>query len=462
MNRSPLHSYFLLFPLCFLFANLLGCTGSHNTLVLRDPSAPNSPAPGEMTRPDRVNKPQGPATGPTPERPTQPLPPSHSVKKIARIICESQAKDGMTFNTLRGDVVSGYMMPSLTLFVNNQSVLRVKSPVPLRSNGEQAFLILRAQEDNFTPWKIYKTKADLLTSRGVLQIISNYPGFTQNAEYAYQNLKLENRLLAANGKRTAYVYPNDAGNYVWESLKGSHLTLPFSADNAFSPSFIGEDDVLRFDQVTESGLTLTQKFYNFKTRKILSLPAALDSQDFQLFGYINSAKTSLFWIEGRPDGFWRLRSMALSSSGESITLGVLPGNARNVILPIVLTESKGELLIAYAEEELAFDKHEQPYLKTSVLHLVKANARLGKLTNSKNIDYAEEIKSAPQAQPVLSQEILRGLFLEPLSGKLYASIVSQGGLASFDLKRNTWETHAMVASIFSCLNPEWGIEISHE
>ncbi len=457
MKRSSLNfSFSFLIGSLFLTNLMMGCSGSNGVVNLHN----NNPALGHNTDKNADKNPDKPAEG---NKPVAPAPsPTPTKEKIARIICESQPKDAMTFNTLRSDVVSSYVMPSLTFYVNNQSVLRVKSPVPLQSDGEQAFLVLRAQEDNFTPWKIYKTNADLLTSRGDLQVISNYQGLNQKADYAYQAVKLENRLLTANVKRTAYVYPNDTGTYIWESLKGTKFAVPFTADNAFSPSFTGGDDYLRFDQTAVGGITLIQKFYNFDSQKTLSLPMPDDSKDFQLFGYINTAKSAVFWAEGRPDGVWKLRSMSLNSLGKASTLGILPGNARNIILPMVITESQGDLLVAYGEEELAQDQSNQLYLKTSVLHLVKASSELVKLTDIKTIEYPEEIKNTAKTQATLPQGVLRSLFFEPISGKLYASIVSQGGLASFDFEKNTWETHAMVANIFGCLNPEWGIETTHE
>lgn len=457
MKKSALGLIFL--PLATHF--ILACSPSES-IHLRDSRPLNN-----FDEHESPKKPEpSPEPTPTPAEPGHgddllPTPPPQ-VSKVARIMCESQPLDARAFNTLRADVFSNYIMPTLTPYVNGRYVLRVKSPLPLQSNGEQAFLILRAQEDNFTPWKIYKSAADLLAYKGDLQLLSNFQGPVQSSLYIYQSLKMESRLLAANIKRSAYVYPDDSGAYVWESLKGSRLLLPFSAETSFSPQFVGGDDYLRFDQLAANGNTLIQKFYHFDTKKTLSIPTPAEAKDSQLFGYINSAKNTLFWVEGRAEGTWKLRSMSLRPGAKAVTLTTLPGNPKSLVLPMVLFEHQGETILAYSEEEVAHDLKAQPYFKTSSLHLIKAGSKSLKLMDTQSIPYSDKFKMYVRSEQAFAQGVLRHLFLEPISGKLYASNIPKGGLVSFDLTSNSWEVHAMYESVFGCLNPQWGIEVPRE
>lgn len=446
-----------------LMSLIVGCSNSNSSVSLRDggtpppstgngpsekPGAPNpTPTPGD-------NTPDNPGTQPTPA-PT----PTPAATRVARFICESELQNARSFNTIRGDAVSNYMMPSLIPTVNGHSVNYAKSPVPLSSNGTTVTFLLRAQEDDFTPWKVYKATGNLLSSSANLQVLSSYQGVPPKGGYAYENLKLDRRILAANSKRSAYLYPTSSGTYTWESLKGSSFTVPFNADSAFNPTFIGGDDYLRFDQERNGGPTLTQKFYSFNSKKTISLPSPADSRDNQLFGYINAQKTTVFWVEGRPEGTWKVRAMGLSS-GKSSTLGTLPGTSAAFRLPMVFVDYQGESLLAYNEEQVGADKNGNAVLKTAVIHLVKVSSKLMKITGDKTIPYSDELKTSASTPQALAEGILSGLLFEPISGDLYAPILTAGGLASFGLESNTWKTHGMVAKVYGCFNPEWGVEVT--
>lgn len=455
-----------------LVANLLliSCGGNTNSVRLQD----NIPTPEENNPNNPGEKPEQPTPSPTtaPEEPTptpsgqspSPSPtPSPSSDRVARFICEGERqKETRSFNTLRGDVVSNYVMPSLIPYVGSRHVLFVKSPVPLQSDGTSVFFILRAKEDGLTPWKVYKATGDLFASKAKLQVLSNYPGAPPKGGYVYENFKLERRILGANVKRSAYVFPDDNGTYLWESLRGTKFALPFSAETAFNPVFVGGDDYVRFDQERAGTSTLTQKFYHFDSKKTLSLPPPVDAKDSQLFGYMNNQKSTLYWVEGRPEGTWKLRALSLRDTAKVSNLGTLPGTPTNIRLPMVILESKGEPLVAYNEEEVGVDKNAQTYLKLGAIRLVKANSQLGKISSTTSVDYSEELKRSAKDVFTLKEGILGGLLLEPLSGKLYASILSAGGLASFDLRTGTWQTHAMFAKVYGCFNPDWGIEVIND
>ncbi|WP_413288587.1 hypothetical protein [Bdellovibrio sp. HCB337] len=467
MKKSALGPLFLL-----VATNLiLGCAPSNKVVQLKDPSKPeqvdgngNSQKP-EPT-PDTSPTPAEPGDGgdPVPTPPAIPTPtPIPDVSRVARIMCESQPYDGRAFNTLRADVFSSYIMPTITPYVNGRYVLRVKSPVPLQSNGREGFVVMRAQEDEFSPWKIYKSSANLLTQKADLQVLSNFEGPVYGSLHpyldVYRNLKMEAQFLTANFKRSAYVYPNDKGTYIWENMKGSRIVLPFNASESFSPFFVGADDYVRFDQLSATGGALTQKFYNFDTKSTISLPAPIDSKDSQLFGYVNAAKTTIFWVEGRADGAWKIRSIGLRAGSKAVTITTLPGNPRSVVLPMVFLDH-GETVLAFSEEESVRDTRGQASIVTATLHLVTASAKQLKVLNTQSIPYGDDFKM--YAKPGSPEGILRNLFLEPISGKLYASNIPKGGLISFDLKNKSWGIHAMYESVFGCLNPQWGLEVPRD
>lgn len=454
-----------------LSASLLtACSESSKSVNLRD-AAP-APAPSTGNKP--TEKPGTPTPTPTPEEtapdqpgeesPTSPSPtptPAPIAVRAARFICETQLNNSRSFNTLRADSVSNFMMPSLVPSMNGIKVNYVKSAVPLTSDGSIVFFILRAQEDGFTPWKIYKATGNLLSTTANMEVLSNYQGIPPKGGYAYENLKMDRRILGANIKRSAYVYPADNGTYFWESLKGTKFSVPFNADSSFNPTFVGGDDYLRFDQET-SDRVLTQKFYHFDTKKTLSLPSPVDSKDNQLFGYVNAAKNTLYWVEGRPEGTWKVRAISLNTPAKGMTLGTLSGTASAIRLPMVFVEHKGESLLAYNEELMGTDRSGLPILKNASIQLVNLSAKQAKITAVKSVPYSDEIKGTARHAAVLNGGILAGLFLEPISGRLYSTNLAGGGLASFDLNENTWSTHGMVGSVFGCFSPEWGIEVINE
>jgi hypothetical protein len=453
----------LLFSVLLSASGMVGCSNSNNSVPLRDNTA--APAPGQQNKPGE--KPGAPTPTPTPGNPPTPIDepkptptPTLVASRVARFICETQLSPSRSFNTLRGDSVNNFTMPSLVPAINGLKVNYVKSAVPLQSNGNTVFFVMRGQEDAFTPWKIYKATGNLLNSSASIQVLSNYEGIAPKGGYAFENLKMDRRILGANVKRSAYVYPNDSGVYVWESLKGSNFAIPFNANESFNPTFVGGDDYVRFDQ--ENGGVLTQKFYQFDNKKTLSLPSPADSRDHQLFGYVNAAKTTIFWVEGRPDGQWKLRMAPLNALSKGTTLGTLPGIASSVRLPMAFLDFQGDTTLAYNEEVTDMDRNGLPTLKTAVIHLVKASAKQAQITSSKSVPYSDEIKSMAQNSTVLGGGILAGVFLEPISGQLYATNLAGGGLASFDPRSNTWSAHGMVSSSWGCYNPEWGVEVTNE
>lgn len=453
----------------FLFSLLvslpfISCSGP-KSVKLQDPPAPAAPAPNlGPSKPQPT--PAGPESDPTEppvEGTPQPPPPSSPRGKVARIFCESQPGGGRSLNTLRADVVSNYTMPSITLFVNGSPISQVKAPVPLQSTNEKAFLILRAQEDFTLPWKIYKTTVDMYSTQGELQLLSTYERPSKSAQFVYEMLKLENRFLAANAKRTAYVYPNNNGVYVWENLKGSKFSLPFNAETSYSPEFVGGDDYLRFDQLAEGGLALTQRFYHFDSKKTLVLPPPLTSKDSQILGSLDAQRSTLYWLEGRPDSAWKWRSVALKPGAKPRTVVTLPGNPRSLILPMVTFNPSGdETVLAYLEEDVSHERNGQAYYKTAALHLLTASARSGDLTGNRTISYTEDMKNLVRTEQDYGQGLMRNLFLEPLSGRLYASNIPKGGLISFNPRTSSWEIHAMIGNVFGCLNPQWGVEVSRD
>lgn len=465
--------------LVIFFAGLMVSCSDSKTVNLRDSQNSNVDERGNPTPTPSPSPTVSPSPSPTPGTPgddngdgddngggddrNTPTPTPTPVlpsEKVARIYCESESTPVRSFLTLRSDVWTDYMMPTITPYIEDRYVVAVKSPVPLQSDGEQSFIIVRALEDDtLANWKIYKSNVNLPSARADLQPISNFGSPSQATGYAYKNLKLEPTLVTANFKRTAYVYPNDSGAYVWENMKGTKMVLPFSANSSFSPFFTGADDYLRFDQNNGARTGLIQKLYNFNTKKTLSLPTPADSKDSQLFAYINDARTTVYWVEGRPETSWKIRSMGLGTSQRSATLLTLTGKNSNIALPMVFAELNGVVTLAYSEEELGQDKNRLPYLKEANLHLVKISQ--GKATDEV-VAYSDELKNLTKNALDLNRGILRGLFFEPISGKFFASGLPVGGLASFDPKNNSWATHAMISSVFSCLNPQWGIEVPRD
>jgi hypothetical protein len=119
-------------------------------------------------------------------------------------------------------------------------------------------------------------------------------------------------------------------------------------------------------------------------------------------------------------------------------------------------------LLAYVEEEVGADKAGRSFMQTAVLHLISASAKQVKITADTAIAYSDELKNTALDPAVMRGGILGGVFFEPTSGRLYSTILSAGGLASFDLNSNTWRTHGMIAISYGCFNPQWGVEVTHE
>lgn len=467
MKKSAQGLIFLLLA----FNLLSGCAPSSKSVQLKDPSKPDQVNGGSNSQkpeptPDAPQAPEEPGDdgNVVPPAPNPTPTPIKDVSRVARIMCETDRNGADRFNTLRADVVSTYIMPSLIPYLNGRNVAIVRSPVPLQSDGKQAIVIMHAQADQFSPWKIYKSTANLLTQKADLQLLSNFEGPSKDNQqfpylWPYTALKMEPQFLTANFKRTAYVYPNDSGTYIWESLKGSRIVLPMNASNSLSPFFVGGDDYVRFDQLSPNGDALTQKFYHFDTKTTLSLPPPMDPQDSQLFGYVNAAKTALFWVEGRPDGTWKIRTLGLKAGSKAVILGAIPGNPKSIVLPMTFLD-QGETVLAYTEEDRVLDNRGQALFKTASLHLVKASAAQLRILSTQSIPYAEDFMMF--ARPTNSDGVLRHLFLEPISGKLYASNIPKGGLISFDLKSKSWGVHAMYENAFGCLNPQWGLEVPRD
>jgi len=467
MRNSTCALNSVLLPLLLSASLVVGCAENDKSVSLRDTTtAPgNDNIPGEKPS-TPVTKPTpaedilpGPITTPTPK----PIPTPARASRVARFICEGETKNARSFNTLSGDAISTYQMPSLVPYINGKPIMYSKAAVPLQSNGEVVNFIMRGQEDAFASWKIYKATGNILSSRANLQILSNYPGFPPKGGYAYENLKIGRDVLGANVKRTAYLYPANDGTYTWRSLATDNsFTVPFNASNSFNPTFIGGDDYLRFDQERAGLGVLTQKLFHFDSKRIISLPAPADSRDSQLFSHVNGSKTTVFWIEGRPNEVWKIRAMSLSSPGSGKTVGTLPGNPAAIRLPMTFIDTPSSTLLAYVEEEVGVDRAGRAVLMTSALHLISASAKQAAITNTSVASYPEALKNTALEAAAMYGGILGGVFYEPISGRLYSSILSAGGLASYDFNTNTWRTHSMIARTFGCFNPQWGIEVTHE
>lgn len=450
-----------------LFASfMVGCSDSNKSVQLRD-SAP-APAPGSENNPGEKPGTE-PAPAPTPEAPgEEPIPgpipgePGLGSNRVARFICETQKVESRSFNTMRGDAISNFQMPSIVPYFNGKPFTWVKSAIPLQSNGNTVFFVMRGQMDPFSPWKIYKATGRLLDSAANVEVLSNYPGLPSKGGYAYENLNMGRDVLSANVKRTAYLYPANDGTYTWENLKGSKLTVPFKANRSFNPTFIGSDDYLRFDQEGSSSGAITQKFYHFDSKKTISLPSPAESRDSQVFGYIDVSKKNLFWVEGRPESSWKVRMSSLSNPSKGVTIGTLPGEASAIRLPMTFMDRGGETILAYAEELRGTDQTGRVFLKSAAIHLVKVSATQAKITSEKAISYSDEIKNSAAMEAVVRSGILAGLFLEPLSGRLYAINLPNGGLVSFDLNGNFWRVHGGVSISYGCYNPQWGVEVTNE
>lgn len=455
--------------LLFSASLFVGCSDGNKSVSLRNASpAPGNNTPGE--------KPGSPAPTPTPAEPTpgtpgeEPTPaptatPQPAPSRVARFICEGETNNSRSFNTLNSEAVSNYQMPSLVPYISGQPLKYSKSPVPLQSNGEVVTFIMRGQEDDFTPWKIYKATGNILDSRANLQVLSSFAGTPPKGGFAYENLKLGREILSANLKRTAYLYPTADGTYTWESLAtGKNFSVPFNANTSFNPTFIGGDDspYLRFDQERDGLGVLTQKFYHFDSKKIISLPAPADGRDSQLFGHVNGSQTTLYWVEGRPNGVWKIRALNLNSPSTAFTVGTVPGNPAAIRLPMTFIDTPSTTLLAYAEEEVGVDKSGRSFFQTAALHLVSASAKLVKITADTTVPYSDELKNTALNAAAMNGGILGGVFFEPISGRLFSTVLSAGGLASYNLNSRTWRTHGMIARTFGCFNPQWGVEVTHE
>jgi len=448
-----------------LFASfVVGCSDSNKNVQLRDGT--QTPAPGSGNNPG-----EKPGTSPTPVPPQgpgtpgeEPIPvaPTPVSDRVARFICETQSADSRSFNTMRGDAISNFQMPSIVPYFNGMPFTWVKSAVPLKSDGNTVFFIMRGQMDQFSEWKIYKATGRLLDSAASVQVLSNYPGVPNKGGYAYENMNLNRDVLGANVKRDSYVYPANDGTYTWENVKGSKLTLPFNANRSFNPTYIGGDDYLRFDQEGSDSGVITQKLFSFPNKKTISLPSPAQSRDSQVFAYIDAAKKNIFWVEGRPDGSWKVRTASLSNPGKGVTLGALPGDAASIRLPMTFLERGGETILAYGEEVRGTDQYGRITLKNASVHLVKVSTSQAKILSDKTVPYSDEIKNGALMEAVIRTGILGGFFVEPLSGRLYAINLPNGGLVSFDLNGNVWRVHGGVSISYGCYNPQWGIEVTNE
>ncbi len=450
----------------FLSAVLVtGCSNGNKSVALRDGTA--TPVPGEQTKPSNPGGQPGSTPAPlpspgdgtnpgAPDTPPTPTPtPAPAAKPVARFLCEGAMSK--SFNTLRGDAAPNFQMPSLTPSVNEIPMYWVSTGTPLQSDGNTMFFIMQGQEQFQGPLKIYRSTANLLSGAATAQVLSNFPGVPPLGGFPYENLKMSRHILSANWKRTAYLYPATDGTYTWESLKGSKFTVPFNANESFNPEFIGGDDYLRFEQ--ESSGTLTQKFYNFNTKKTFSLPDPVDSKDSQLFGYIDAAKKNLFWVEGHLGGPWKIRMTSVSSPTKATTLGTLSGSA--VRLPMTFADRGGETVLVYIEEQLGTDSRERTFLKSGTIHVVGISAGQAKITSEKTVSYSDEIKNSPMNPRAIENGVLSGLFVDPMSGRIFSSFSAVGGLVSFDLNSFSWRTHGALSGS-ACNNPAWGIEVTNE
>lgn len=444
-----------------------GCSNDNKSVALRDGTA--TPAPGEQTKPSNpgekpgsspvplpspgdVTNPGAPGTQPTPT-PT----PAPVTTRVARFMCEGAMSK--SFNTLRSDAVANFQMPILSPAVGNFPMNWVSSAVPLQSDGNTVFFVMQGQEQLGSPLKIYRATGNLLSGVANVQVLSSFAGVPAQGGFPYENLKLSRRVLSANWKRTAYLYPATDGTYTWESLKGSKFTVPFNANDSFNPEFIGGDDYLRFEQERQGYGTVTQKFFNFVTKKTFSLPDPLDDKDSQLFGYIDSSKKNLYWVEGRLDGTWKIRMTSVSSPTKGVTVGTLSGTS--VHLPMTFVDRGSETVLTYVEEQFATDDRNRLFLKSGAIHVVKVSASQVKITSEKTVPYSEEIKNGSLNPTVLAGGVLNGLFVDPISGRVFSTFSAVGGLVSFDLNSYSWRTHGAISGS-ACYNPAWGIEVTNE
>lgn len=434
----------------FFVLFLTACTSP--TSVPLNPPAP--PGPEAPTSPDEPpEKPIPPSPPPVPPPSTQPSP---AQEKVARIYCLDQPSRNSMLNTLRSDVVEGYPMPGIRFFsAKGERALDIKAPIPLTSDGRDSSLLVKAQVGSMSaPWAFYLANVDLLKQDGVLDLLSKYSD--EPNQFAYNQLNLPIKMADANLSRNAIVYPDNIGNYVFQnSSTKDKSSLPFRATTSSNPRFIRDTWVV-FDQSSQ-GESLTQKFYSLKSGKTTSLPSPARSRYHQLFGYV-TPQGAFYWIEGHPGERWKLM---VFSSGRTREIGSLTGDVNNLRLPFVIFEKDQTVYVAYIEENISINDRGQFYAKTGLLHLIKISADF-KMANHKTVEYSEalkdmiEINKTQQPTPVL----LRSLFFEPQSSQLYASIVVQGGLASYNLTDSTWSIHA---SIFSgCLTPGWGLENTNE
>ncbi len=438
-------SGFIAHGLMILF--FAACTSS-TSVPLNAPPPPAHDAPGEQT--------EKPSPTPVPPNEPSPSPDPGTQEKVARIYCLDQSSRNSMLNTLRADVVESYPMPGIRFFSSNGvRALDVKAPVPLLSNGRDSSLLVKAQLGSMTsPWAFYKADVDLLKQDGVLEILSKYSD--EPNQFIYNQLKLPIKMADANLSRNAIVYPDDKGTYIVQNLpaKGK-VALPFSARTSSNPRFV-RDTWIVLDQGTQSG-TLTQKFYSLKSGKTTSLPSPGRSRHHQLFGYVTPQGT-FFWLEGLPGESWKLKAL---NNGRTTEIASLQGNINDLHLPFGVFEKDQTVYIAYVEENISISDRGQFYVKTGLLHLMKISSEL-KVSAHKKVEYAAalssmvEINKTQQQAPIL----LRSLFFEPLSNQLYASIVVQGGLTSYNLTDDTWSIHASLYP--GCLTPGWGVEILND
>jgi hypothetical protein len=436
---------------CLIFT---ACTSSSSIPLAGPGGAPENPGEqGGDAKPTPTPTPgTSPAPSPTPGQGQNPTP-TPVAEKLARMYCMPGAVNGVpNIHTLTGNAVEDYNMANLDFYLEDGTkAAAVKFPVALKSDGREGTLLLKAKFDTdaSTPWKIYKAKIDFLKERGTLELVSSYSDEPNALPYDRQYLDLPLKMVDANGSRGAFVYPNIKGSYIIETLEGKKTDTGVSAERNGNPKFI-RDSWIVFDQVT-SGFKITQKFYSLKSGKASSLPSPSDSGDYQLFGYVNTQGT-FFWLEGRPGGTWKLKS---SGGSKSSTLATLPGDAKKIRLPAVFFEDQGQVRFAYLEENITTDNKGLFFAETGVLHVLAVSSSL-KVTESKKAEYSDRIKLMIKNA---DRKLLRSLFFEPVSGNLYASVVGEAGLASYDLDKDRWSVHG---TSDACLYPNSGIEETHE
>ncbi|RYZ81165.1 MAG: hypothetical protein EOP06_24000, partial [Proteobacteria bacterium] len=380
------------------------------------PTPTPSPTPGSGQPGNPGNgKPGDPGAG-------NPKPTPAPVKeRVARIYCADSPQSTFMPTTMRADVVPNYVAPGLRFFTpEGKRAAQVKNLVPLRSDGLDSYSIIRAIVNVGEPFLIYKAKSDLLKQDGSIELLSSFSD--EPNKFAYQLLDPSIQpayisLIGANQSRTAFVYPNRSGSYVIQSFGSSSSTeIKISARNSSNPRFV-RDEWIAFDQA--SGSVLTQKFYNVKTKSVVSLPSPSSSRNYQLYGFV-SESGNLYWVEGPAGGPWKLKSY---NKSRTVDFGQVPGVQADINLPFAIYEDGGSVRVGYVEEGIVLDEKGNYFAKSAALRvLTVSNSASGKFSDTKAIDYSETMKSTITL-PKPGKTILNFLFFEPLSKRLYASYI---------------------------------------